>query len=440
MNYLEVLMSVSPLNRLSVIVRGLFFALLLSGCGVFEVGIERTSTPAPVPPTVTAAPTAPAPTPTALPGRLKPGQAVKILSIHMLNKSKGWAISQVETDLIDHLLFTRDGGNTWQDRTPEGVLVAPASEAFDASAFFDAQGGAWVTYSAQQPGKAAVSAQGVWRSTDEGATWQGGQAFDISGVQADFFSVSELGFLDGQHGWALAHLGVGMSHDIIAIFVSADGGQTWQRVVDPAKNPELMACAKTGLSFASSANGWLAGNCPGLLDGLFFYATSDGGQSWQPFALAPAAGLPADFFSKGSQGCGIPGLVYSSARAILFEVRCSPAGAGKTTAWLYVGKDNGQPEARRLPAPFGALMFISPDEGWMVGALQNDLAAPGGIYHTTDGGLSWTQLIATAWQGVPDFVDGSTGWVVARSADKLALVVTQDGGATWQALKPVIGR
>ena len=56
--------------------------------------------------------------------------------------------------------------------------------------------------------------------------------------------------------------------------------------------------------------------------------------------------------------------------------------------------------------PYGSLMFINPEEGWMVGSQQNDLSAPGGVYHTTDGGLTWTLVIATAWQGKADFVDG----------------------------------
>ena len=430
-------MSVPPANMRPVVLWGLFFALLLSGCGVFEVGIERTSTP--LPPTVTALPTPMATaTPTPFPGRLKPGQTVKIIRIHMLNRTKGWAVSQVETDLTDHILFTRDGGQSWQDRTPAAAILNQPPEGLSATTFFDVQGAAWVAYSAQRPGQPASPAPGVWRTGDEGATWQLGQSFDISGVQADFFSVAQLGFFDAQHGWALAHLGAGMNHDYIAIFNTADAGQTWQRVVDPARNPDLMACAKTGLSFSTSTNGWLTGDCPGLLPGLFFYTTTDSGQSWQPVALMPPPDHAADFFSKGSPACGIPSLVYNSARATLLSVRCSSGEAGKALAWLYVSKDNGQPEARPLPAPFGSLTFSNPEEGWLVGSQQNDLAAPGSIYHSTDGGRTWTLVIVTAWQGNADFVDANTGWVIAQSADKLALVLTVDGGKTWQALQPVI--
>lgn len=425
-------------NRLPVILWSLLFVLLLSGCGVFQVGIERTSTP--VPATVTPPPTLVVPTASPNPGGLKPGQAVKIIRTRMLNKTSGWAICQVDTDLTDHILFTRDGGQTWQDRTPGAAIANQPVAGLSAAAFFDADGKAWVTYSAQTPGQGAAAGQAVWRTTDEGLTWQASQPFDISDVIADFFSVSQLGFFDAQHGWALAHLGAGMSHDYIAIFTSADAGQTWQRVVDPQKNPELMGCGKTGISFSTPANGWLTGYCPGLLPGLFYYGTNNGGQSWQLVTLASPPDQSADYLSKGNPGCGIPDLVYNSARALAFVVRCMVGDTDKSLAWLYVGRDNAQPQARRLPAPYGSLMFTSPDDGWMVGAQLNDPAAPGAIYHTMDGGVSWNMVIVTAWQGKADFVDSQTGWVVAQSADKLALVMTQDGGLSWQALAPVIVR
>jgi photosystem II stability/assembly factor-like uncharacterized protein len=354
----------------------------------------------------------------------------------MLTPTSGWAIGQVETDLSDHVLFTYDEGRTWQDRTPGAAIENQPAEGLSAAAFFDTQGNAWVTYSPHQPTQPMSPPSGVWRTTDVGVTWQPGQAFDVSGMPADFFSVVQLGFFDGQHGWALAQLGAGMSHDYVAIYTTADAGQTWQRVVDPQKNPELMACSKTGVAFSGESTGWLTGDCPGLLESLFFYTSIDKGQSWQQAVLSPPGGEPAKFFSQASSGCGIPDLVYSSAQALLLSVRCSAGTASK--AWLYTGKDFGLLEARPLPVPYGTLFFRTPEEGWLLGARQNNPVAPGEIYHTTDGGKTWTLVIKTAWQGTADFVSGNTGWVVAQSADRLALVLTEDGGKTWQALQPVI--
>lgn len=424
----------SLVNRLPFLFWSLLFAWLLAGCGTFEVGIERTSTPAA--PTPTLIPTVfVSPVPTRVSGMLKPGQTVRIIKISMLNRATGWAVGQVETDLTDHILFTGDGGQTWQERTPAQIFANQPPEGLSAAAFFDKLGNAWVSYSSQQAG---LSAQGVWRSTDQGTSWQLGQPFDLTGVSAEIFALDQMGFLDAQYGWALAHLGAGMSHDYIAIYTTQDAGQTWQRVVDPEKNPDLMACPKSGLAFSSAARGWLTGDCPGLMESLFLFSSVDGGQSWQRAALDAPAGQPADFLSQGNPVCGIPGLVYSTARATLFDVRCQLGDAQKTVTWLYVGLGNNPPEARKLPLPFGSLDFISQDEGWLVGSEQNDLAAPGAIYHTTDGGQTWKLMTETAWQGRADFVDSETGWVIAQSAQKLALVKTINGGTTWEALTPRI--
>jgi photosystem II stability/assembly factor-like uncharacterized protein len=76
----------------------------------------------------------------------------------------------------------------------------------------------------------------------------------------------------------------------------------------------------------------------------------------------------------------------------------------------------------------------------MVGYWRNDPAAGGEIYHSIDGGQSWKLVISTAWQGTPDFVDTNTGWVVARIADKSALVYTVDGGKSGRDLNPTVAR
>lgn len=413
--------------------------LSLPGCGVLEVGIEKTSTPiAPVSPAPTN--TVPAPTQTPFPGKLKPGQLLKIIQIWMIGKTDGWAVGQVETDLNDHILFTQDGGQTWQERTPPEALLNSPPTGLAASAHFGADGTAWVTYVNQMAQQSKPAMQQVWRTSDGGQAWQV-SVIDLSGLQADYFTPSDLGFLDDkQHGWIMAHLGAGMNHDYIAIFTSADGGQTWQLVVDPQNKPELMGCSKTGLAFSTPTNGWLTGNCPGLLKNLFFYNTLDGGATWQQITIPAPSNQPTELFASSYAGCGMPGLVYASARLILVTARCTFADTNKTVSWLYAGKDNHMPEARYVPTPYGSFYFINANEGWMVGAWRSDPATPGELYHTIDGGQSWKLVISTAWQGTPDFIDVNTGWVIARSADKSALVFTVDGGKTWKELTPRVAK
>ena len=410
----------------------LILMIFLPACGVFEVGIEQPIA-TPLPPTAII----PTPTPSPFPLQLKPGQAVKIMRINMLNITNGWGIGQVETDLNDHVLYTSDGGRSWQDVTPTEALVGAPPQGLAAITYFSADSNAWVTFISQTPQPPASQIQKFWHSSDNGKTWQSGE-LSLTDFEMEYFIPFQLGFLDAQHGWVIAHVGAGMSHDYIVAFTTSDGGMTWSRVIDSEKNLELMSCQKTGLAFSTTVNGWLVGNCPGLMINLFFYSTADSGQTWQQANLTPPSKQPADFFTSNAAACGIPELVYLTARTILLTVHCDIYATKQTVSWLYTGKSGVMHEGHQLPMPFGVIQFLNADEGWMVGSAQNDPSAPGEIYHTTNGGETWTKLISTAWQGIPNFINSSVGWIVARSEDKVALVFSSDGGLTWEALSPII--
>lgn len=417
--------------------------LFLPACGVLEVGLEQlppreTATLPPIlelPATVILPPT-----PSPQPEQLQPGQAVRITHIQMQDKLNGWGIGRVETDSNDYLLVTSDGGRSWQNRTPRAALQASPAQGLSATAFFGPDGLAWAIFTDRTPEAYTPSGQAVWRSADYGQSWQEGEELSIKGLPAQHFFPDHLGFLDNKRGWLMAHLGAGMSHDYIAVFLTDDGGQTWRRALDPERTPTLMVCAKTGLAFSDPLNGWLTGDCPGLMPGLFIYSTRDGGETWQPVSLPIPPGQPADLFGGERAGCGVPGLAYVGADAVLFPMRCSLNNGGKASAWLYAAKTGEAFSARALPQPYGNLQFLNLQEGWFIGAQTGDPAAPGEFYHTVDGGLTWKLVLATGWQGIPHFVDSTTGWVIARAGEKTALVYTANGGILWEEINAVIGK
>jgi photosystem II stability/assembly factor-like uncharacterized protein len=452
---------------------------LLSACGKFEVYVEirpthptqpavpsttpgvgsttRTAptlasvnTPAPQAQTPSMTPPAqtPANTPaatlnpaiTADPHRLRSGTPLNIISIHMLDTTQGWAVGQIDTDLDDRILFTNDGGQTWQDRTPYAALASAPPDGFSALADFGSAQNAWVTYAALTP-QSSQSPAFIWLTHDGGLSWQTGAVLDFSGVVQEYYQPGSLGFLsDQRHGWLLVHLGTAMSHDYMAIFTTSDGGQTWQRMVDPQTAPDLMACAKSALVFSTAQIAWLAGNCPGLMPALFLYRSTDGGRTWSLISPPPPNGQPSDFFSGSQFACGISNWVYTASRDLIFLMRCVNFNQNLTLSWLYSSHDSGLNwDASSIPVPFGEVSFRTKGEGWLLGSFKNDPAANQELYHSIDSGRSWTPVLPVGWQGRPEFVTATKGWVAAQSRGDRALVRTTDGAKTWQVINPVIG-
>ncbi|HEX7394366.1 MAG TPA: hypothetical protein VF313_05515 [Anaerolineaceae bacterium] len=443
---------------LSFAILSSLFILLLSACGPLDIKIEPIATntqpfPSPIQviqtPFATPAPSQPTPTTTLLPAatstdvadlHLKPGTPVKIMLTKMLSDNNGWAIGQVDSDLVQHILFTADGGQTWKDRTPlDGVSTVPAG-GLSAVAYFATDNSAWVSYTEGTP-SGSLEALVVWHTADNGVTWRKSQPLDLSGVNMEFQTPSDLGFLDEQHGWIMIHLGVGMSHDYFAVFTTADGGTSWQRVLDPDTKYPLMTCYKSGLAFTSPATGWITGNCPGLMPGLFFFRSVDGGANWTALILPVPAGKPANYYAQeGEIVCGIPAINYASSSSLVVTLNCQNINNKTAQSWLYASSDGGQTwKQHLLPLPYNKTGLIGPDDGFLVGSATTDLLANGVVYHSMDGGSTWALLTSTAWTGLPDFVDDRTGWVVAEHNQETAFVHTIDGGRTWIEIKPVIG-
>ena len=75
------------------------------------------------------------------------------------------------------------------------------------------------------------------------------------------------------------------------------------------------------------------------------------------------------------------------------------------------------------------------DGTWTQWAIVQDYFCPGDAPLLAAIDREWTAMKP---QPSDIALQPNTGWVIAQSADKLALVLTVDGGKTWQALQPVI--
>ena len=342
---------------------------------------------------------------------LKAGQPVVIMQLWMDSATEGWAIgSNPEADqgLPINVLRTIDGGLTWRDVTPpeDQSLMTEVGGMHSSGEI------AWVIY---------LGTDRVWRTADQGATWTASEA----GYPMGRYSTIE--FTDLQHGWMLQEIESGMGSQLVALFRTGDGGETWEEIIDPYASEDLQSCRKTGISFFGKSTGWATYDCQGNYTEAFLDITIDGGESWVEGQL-PVPGGAAESAEQGWCYSDSPGL--TSERSGMVIVTCvAEEGSGvEKISYLYRTEDTGKTwEIRNVPG--GELYFFS--DGTIL-ALGRDQ------FLSMDGGENWTKIKSVSWDGQYSFVDPDTGWAVATDEDEIALVFTTDGGRTWEIIKPTI--
>ena len=423
---------------------------------------DTTSAPATVPPTGAAVPratVAASPSATAVPAigatpnvpvgsstptagaiaHLAAGRAITITTIHMFDATNGWAFGG-PANAGDHVLKTSDGAQTWHDVTPPQPAPSPdQAQPSAATGTFGNDTTAWVVYGTFMAAAPAMAV--VWHTGDAGQTWTASQPIDLSALGAsDFFQPSDMRFLpDGQTGWFMAHLGVGMNHDYFTILKTTDGGQTWTRLIDPtAGGPQ--SCQKTGLHFNDAQSGWLTGDCQGVAPGVFFMHSTDGGATWKNVNLPAPASQP-DIFTRQDAGCGTYSQRFFDPQNAKMSVSCLILSSNtiSTTHFVYTTVDGGQNWTSN-PSPSRALTFLNPQIIWALPTGENSLQPPFALSQTQDGGQTWSTVKELAWTGLLDFIDPQTGWAVAQADQAISFLKTTDGGHTWQAVNAKIAR
>jgi photosystem II stability/assembly factor-like uncharacterized protein len=353
---------------------------------------------------------------------------------------------------------TTDGGNTWTfQRTPDAV------DGYVRGLHFLRRG--------PQAGLAgwAVGSNGqLIATTDAGATWSPvGEALTYpagdprAGLPVDLWDVF---FQDALNGWVAG---------IRALLRTSDGGQTWTDLLP--LNPNLprtaefyriafagsgpaavgVALAEPGI-VARSLDGttWstvlsIPDFCPTVPDHLEpwdvqfeptadpstavgyavggqgnqcggFLATADGGLTW---TVETSSALPPTLY-------GVAPLSAGAALACGYGGRALLRNPGTTPVWQDVSSRLEPPEPT-VRVPLWGVGSDGASTAWIVGLMSM-------AYRTSDRGATFVrQLGAGAWR-MRDvhFVDASNGWAVAQ---ELAILRTQDGGATWTEAHAVRG-
>lgn len=261
-------------------------------------------------------------------------------------------------------------------------------------------------------------------------------------------TVSDLTFVDAQHGWGVGRKG--------AIVATADGGLTWIRQ-DSGTTLDL-----SSVSFCDTLHGWALGSADVYgSDTQALLVTTNGGITWTP--QDPNTDYPLhDVCAIDPSQAVAVGAYYFNGHAIV--MRTTDGGSSWQQTLETTVTDPSYERTVLL-----SVDFADATHGWAVG--EHDTLAGGqrgSVYVTTDGGATWTMqdagtagvmlgveaidsthACAVGWSGVTrttdggstwsnpgigsklrdvDFVDATHGWAVG---DYMEFLRTTDGGATW---------
>jgi len=309
---------------------------------------------------------------------------------------KGADLAWLVTEKEGALLFTSDGGKTWNKI--HGTAVGGK---FDAVAFIDRKHG-W-----------AVNSKGqVWQSEDGGQSWIEISKLKPSGSDDwQFNSAVQLQFIDDRNGWII---------ETLSIWRTVDGGASWRKVFPPSPSEASVKGQPTSGSFLNSKSVWISGASGEVYD------TKDGAETWRIQTLLTNGDFTDVYFLDGQTGW-LLGYV-----------------GGESGSYLFRTDDGGQ-SWRKYPVAnvqIQSIGFLNADEGWAAGSAGSSSPDNGSIsgvlLRTTDGGRSWKRVDVTTEERSFDrvhFVDAQRGWLFGREN----LYRSEDGGKVWQIvyqLKP----
>lgn len=226
-----------------------------------------------------------------------------------------------------------------------------------------------VTFKGTQSGWIVGDTGTILKTSDAGASWQP----QISGTQAYLKAVH---FVTDQEGWVAGDQGI--------ILHTTNGGHTWQLQASDA------TAWLQDVFFTDNQHGWIVGS-----KNLY---TTDGGITWQTSGLTTTGGFVSIFFRNNQIGwaTGADARVYKTIDGGL--------------NWYVV---NHEP-----PSDQASIQFQDDQNGWTVG---------NGMFHTSDGGETWSGVSSVAWIWLNRvfFLNNQEGWIVGQNG---AILHTTTGG------------
>ena len=269
----------------------------------------------------------------------------------------------------------------------------------------------------------------IYASQDLGAHW------DL--VNTVTFYPGDWNFVDSLNGWVMATLEDGRR----VLMRTTDGGRTWNELdasflISPTTGRELQDVQLTSISMMTTSNGWAVGSRTGESERILI--TTSGGDRW--IDVTPRELHPEDSTSMHA-------LAYFLDVNHAWVVFHPGSGHGLETVSIWHTADGGFSwTSHVLPTTTGntdeysplLIYFLDEETGWFL----LDVSVYTVLYGTQDGGVTWTslfnpysetQLQAAEKTGMA-FFDARNGWITVETPDVAEddyVLMTSDGGQTW---------
>ena len=388
---------------------------------------EATSTtevlPTPVAPTAE-----PAPLPTETPEPETGGSVpLNLHYLYYLDGMNAWGVAGVDGG-GEIVVRSADGGRTWKQVSIPGIQ-SDASNMYVASAFMGDKD-IWFVQSGQYD--SFLPDYNVVFTRDGGNTWQSSQPLDTS-VQLEFFTVTDLTFVDENTGWILAHVGAGMNHDYIIIYRTDDGGETWQKLLDPFNDsPGLQSCQKNSIWFSDGEHGWLTGTCNGVAPGVLLFKTTDGGSTWQKVVIPVPQGYEP-LFDMETGYCGSLPMKSTEANVLIVRALCSQVDPQPESIYFEaLSTDNGNSWEYTQPRPLSQMYAFHVED-------EIDLTLADAWTKSVGGDEPYAVNVSPAWPGYGSavFAPNAAHWYAfTTNEEKTNIAFSSDRGENWEVLNP----
>jgi photosystem II stability/assembly factor-like uncharacterized protein len=268
----------------------------------------------------------------------------------------------------------------------------------------------------------ALSNELIMHTTDGGTHWS--EQFPLAALDCQEAILIAMSFVDSEYGWAVCWCIMRDESRVTKALHTNNGGTTWSEQYSAEYDVTL-----DSVWFLNRDKGWMSARRETDKSTLILH-TADGGESWtEQYSGTFLGGTLYEYlwlnFVNENHGWLVP---CRKSNRFLFTI-----DGGNT--WM-----EGDISALSI---IEVVSFANPNQGWVFGRSQGPEYFAGMLYHTDDGGVTWTNIdYETRWapdtppECIPSimsltsmvFIDENNGVVCGYDGE---IFYTSNGGVTW---------